>query len=337
MNAYVKNAPHPFLLQVQKLLTASGEKKTGTFLVACLCILFRAAPAGEAAVAMERSFFDGVFAGDVSPAVSPVKETIMMHDGRFPDGCPSSYWSRYKFKNIRPGISEKDVFHCLPRHFDTDGKKNWAIGIGKGGQLYSWRGPRGEAVAPQAAPWMDELWQARLHSPQAAQLLRAIRPYDKTENSFTGKSLWVRYDLMAGTMEYAGKKGSEPASRADYDALDRPEAQATLHSRYPRTLADVTRSLSRDAIVTTNPCGLSRAKAYRNPLPDDHELNGGLKNTVKFYTHQSDAGKVLKRDLPGFVMPVGKAGLEQGKYVLAFTIVDATEKTEDVLLRKQGS
>ena len=33
---------------------------------------------------------------------------------------------------------------------------------------------------------MDEVWQATLHSPEAQQILNAIRKYDKNENIFTG-------------------------------------------------------------------------------------------------------------------------------------------------------
>jgi hypothetical protein len=134
---------------------------------------------------MDRSFFEGVFAGEADPAAPPIYEELEFYDGPFPaDDRPSSFWLLYEFKDR--DISEKDVYHALLRHFDHKGKKDWEIGIGQGGQLYSWRGSWGEAIAPQAAPWMDEVWQVTLHSPGAQQVLNAIRKYDKNETNFNG-------------------------------------------------------------------------------------------------------------------------------------------------------
>lgn len=54
------------------------------------------------------------------------------------------------------GISEEDVFLAS---LQGDG---WKLGVGKGGQIYSLRGPYGESVPPQrkVSPWNDEVWQA---------------------------------------------------------------------------------------------------------------------------------------------------------------------------------
>jgi hypothetical protein len=54
-----------------------------------------------------------------------------------------------------PGVDESQVFLASVR------SKDWQLGIGKGGQVYSLRGPYGESVAPQRppSPWNDEVWQ----------------------------------------------------------------------------------------------------------------------------------------------------------------------------------
>ncbi len=58
------------------------------------------------------------------------------------------------------GVDETSVFLASVK---GDG---WRLGIGKGGQIYSLRGPFGESVPPQreASPWNDEVWQAVITS-----------------------------------------------------------------------------------------------------------------------------------------------------------------------------
>jgi len=53
------------------------------------------------------------------------------------------------------GLDEHSVF-LASLHSNS-----WQLGVGKGGQIYSFRGPFGESVPPQRkdAPWMDEVWQ----------------------------------------------------------------------------------------------------------------------------------------------------------------------------------
>ncbi len=55
-----------------------------------------------------------------------------------------------------PKVDEKAVFLAS---FKGQG---WQLGVGKGGHIYSLRGPYGESVPPQrvASPWNDEVWQA---------------------------------------------------------------------------------------------------------------------------------------------------------------------------------
>ena len=59
------------------------------------------------------------------------------------------------------GLDERSVFHA---QFDWRGAagRTWALRVGGGGQIYSFRGPFGESVPPQVhegAPWIDEIWQ----------------------------------------------------------------------------------------------------------------------------------------------------------------------------------
>ena len=57
-------------------------------------------------------------------------------------------------------IDERTVFHEEMKH--RQGKDNsFSLRIGKGGQIYSLRGPFGESIPPSSAgsPWNDEVWQ----------------------------------------------------------------------------------------------------------------------------------------------------------------------------------
>jgi hypothetical protein len=70
--------------------------------------------------------------------------TIAFSTAFVPSG---STWAR--------GLRERDVFLAS---MDSG---SWRLGIGKGGHIYSLRGPFGESVPPQRpeAPWTDEAWQ----------------------------------------------------------------------------------------------------------------------------------------------------------------------------------
>ena len=54
-----------------------------------------------------------------------------------------------------PGVDERLVFLAGIK------SAKWQLGIGKGGQIYSLRGPYGESIPPQrvVSPWNDEVWQ----------------------------------------------------------------------------------------------------------------------------------------------------------------------------------
>jgi hypothetical protein len=55
-----------------------------------------------------------------------------------------------------PKVDERAVF------FASMKGEGWQLGVGKGGHIYSLRGPYGESVPPQrvSSPWNDEVWQA---------------------------------------------------------------------------------------------------------------------------------------------------------------------------------
>jgi hypothetical protein len=89
------------------------------------------------------AFFDWLPAG--GPARSNI--TLQVTHDYTPSG---SRWAA--------GLDERQVFHVAL----TAPGAQWRIGVGKGGQIYSLRGPFGEAIPPQRPPlseWNDEVWQ----------------------------------------------------------------------------------------------------------------------------------------------------------------------------------
>ena len=66
-----------------------------------------------------------------------------------------------------PGADESHVFLASIANSESE-QTAWRLGIGKGGQIYSFRGPFGESIPPQAhyylkeknpSIWVDEVWQ----------------------------------------------------------------------------------------------------------------------------------------------------------------------------------
>ena len=60
-----------------------------------------------------------------------------------------------------PGLDEEEVFFASLKHIE-DPNNSWELRIGKGGQIYSIRGPFGESQAPQTQPnarWIDQVFQ----------------------------------------------------------------------------------------------------------------------------------------------------------------------------------
>ncbi|MBT7062087.1 MAG: hypothetical protein HN742_35880 [Lentisphaerae bacterium] len=175
--------------------------------VACLSIC-RRGTAEETRTAMDSSFFEGGFAGEVSPPEPPVEERVTMVDGTLPEDRDPSFWTLYE-KDWYKYVSEKDVFNALLQRSDRNGRKTWEIGIGKGGQLYSWRGRWGEAIAPQAAPWMDEVWQATVHCPHVQKILRAIYEHDDDQCNATN-SVGQAFVHGSGCSNKYGAAGDAP-------------------------------------------------------------------------------------------------------------------------------
>ncbi|NIL97831.1 MAG: hypothetical protein GTO62_12085, partial [Planctomycetales bacterium] len=58
------------------------------------------------------------------------------------------------------GVDERHVFFAFIQG------EGWRLGVGKGGHIYSLRGPYGESVPPQRelSPWNDEVWQSVITS-----------------------------------------------------------------------------------------------------------------------------------------------------------------------------
>ena len=135
---------------------------------------------------MDRALFEGVFSGAVTVAEHPTKETFVMYDGPLPADRDPSFWGLHgdhTGNKWMKYLSEKHVYHALLRHQDREGKKDWEVGIGAGGQLYSWRGHWGEAIPPQFGPWNDEVWQATTHSEGVQRVLNAIYEHDRNESN----------------------------------------------------------------------------------------------------------------------------------------------------------
>ena len=87
------------------------------------------------------------------------------------------------------GVNEKDVFLAS---IQGDG---WQMGVGKGGQIYSLRGPYGESVPPQraASPWNDEVWQSVVTS---EELIGPVQDYQNANRKEWDKIWNATFPLM---------------------------------------------------------------------------------------------------------------------------------------------
>jgi len=166
----------------------TGERprsRTASMLAFALCL--SACPHGRAQgtrAPMDKNLAEGVFVGNANLPEPPVYEGFEVYEGPLPKDRDPSFWdlrSHPQTKDKR--LAEAQVMRALLRHFDQDGKKDWEVGIGTGGQLYSWRGPWGEALPPQFGPWVDEVWQANFHSNQAQEILKAIYANDPRQTN----------------------------------------------------------------------------------------------------------------------------------------------------------
>jgi hypothetical protein len=76
------------------------------------------------------------------------------------------------------GLDESKVFHAV---FQTE---HLRLGIGKGGQIYSMRGPFGEGVPPQRlkAPWIDEVWHLVVTNEEIVTPIHKFQNADPAKN-----------------------------------------------------------------------------------------------------------------------------------------------------------
>ena len=92
------------------------------------------------------------------PTVAATKKSQRGNTSISLDYTPStSLWAE--------GLDERQVFHAQIQH-DQNENNSFTLRIGKGGQVYSLRGPFGESVPPSCtgegpsrSPWNDEVWQ----------------------------------------------------------------------------------------------------------------------------------------------------------------------------------
>jgi hypothetical protein len=199
-----------------------------TFLVAAAGLLpSRSGGAAEPDAPMDRMLAKGPFVGKADLSEPPVDEGYALYDGPLPADRDPAVWGLFgdhTGSSWMKDITEQHVFHALLQHKGRDGKEDWAIGIGKGGQLYSWRGPWGEALPPQNTPWVDEVWQATAHSVDVQNLIRAIRGFDKTETNLHCR-IGRAFVHGSGAYDHAGPAGKTvfycPMLTRWYDAADK--------------------------------------------------------------------------------------------------------------------
>ena len=75
----------------------------------------------------------------------------------YPTGAnhSTSWWEPYR--DLEPSL-----FAGVVGHHDANSNRSWELRVGRGGNVYSFRGAYGEAMPPQYhtnAPWIDEVWQ----------------------------------------------------------------------------------------------------------------------------------------------------------------------------------
>jgi len=133
---------------------------------------------GQDKLGMDKTFFENLFP-ETQPVEMNADEEFAFYDKALPSDRDASFWELNNNQAYVDGwkkhVSENTVYHALLRNFDKEGGKNWEIGIGKAGQLYSWRGAWGEVLPPQFMPWTDEAWQATSFTGQVGGILHELR------------------------------------------------------------------------------------------------------------------------------------------------------------------
>lgn len=97
-----------------------------------------------------------------------------------------------------PGIDEKQVFLASVQG------GGWRLGIGKGGQIYSLRGPFGESIPPQRveSPWNDEVWQPVI---TAEKIIGPIQDYQNANPMMRDATLPLMYFIHQAGIYVQGK------------------------------------------------------------------------------------------------------------------------------------
>ena len=89
--------------------------------------------------------------------------------------------------NVNNALYEDDVFEVDMFHSDTNANRTWALRLGKGGQIASFRVAAGEAIANQAnshSAWNDLVQQMvavnlKLNEPTDPNFIHQAGPYMK--------------------------------------------------------------------------------------------------------------------------------------------------------------
>ena len=138
---------------MKSFCTLSFVQRTTIGTLAALLALFLFGLTSNASEIIEKEILD-VF----PPSVAAVEKDRQGSTSISLDYTPStSLWAE--------GLDEKQVFHAQIQH-DQNENNSFTLRIGKGGQVYSLRGPFGESVPPSCtgegpsrSPWNDEVWQ----------------------------------------------------------------------------------------------------------------------------------------------------------------------------------
>ena len=135
---------------------------------------------------MDKKLAEGPFvgAGSAQSSTTVKPGALQFYDGPLPADRTSNFWAIFGSRDgvaWSPYVTEHDVYDALLQVQDAG--HDFDIGIGKGGQLYSLRGPWGEAMPPQESPWADEVWQAAPMSTDVRNIMDAIWAEDSRETN----------------------------------------------------------------------------------------------------------------------------------------------------------
>lgn len=106
------------------------------------------------------------------------------------------------------GVDERKVFLAAMAAGD------WRLGIGKGGQIYSLRGPFGESVPPQRAdaPWVDEVWHLVVTNENLVSPVHEFQNSDPKNNWVVGMP--IQYFIHQAGIYLKSLTGTEETGSA---------------------------------------------------------------------------------------------------------------------------